>query len=156
MLKLKTTYDKINFHKQLNKVTEDYFDTLLFATRNELTEWEKTLQDALSDYLPYNKHHKLRQPRNRDFPYLNSGKLKRSVFIFTDVRKTAKTLRLDAKAGIFSDHAIFTNLGLKHPKIAQEGSWKGWMDDVLFGSGRRNVKSLRSIFDNLRELRRQL
>jgi len=143
-----------SFYTTIDKYIAGVFDDVEQLAYAELSDWEQSLIDALSDYLPRTQWHKLREPRDRAFPYMNSGELKDSVNFDVSNRRTKTRMYLNLEANISSVHGIFTNEGVRNPKEADTGGWVGWMDDVLFGTGRRNVRSARSIFNDVAEIRR--
>lgn len=154
MFNIDVNINSKSFYTNIDKYLDGVFEDVEQTAYNELSQWEDTLVDALSDYLPQTEWHKVRQPRDRAFPYMNSGKLADSVSFDISNRRTKTRMYLTLEAKIDHTHGIFTNEGIPTPKEAEIGGWVGWMDDVLFGHGRREVRSARSIFNEVTTIRR--
>jgi len=151
------------------KKQDIYVDSLTDSAEASLTNWRYDLVEALSDPLSPTKQHRLRYPRNRLFPYMNSGELSSSVFFDVDKHTTQKSAVVVIKVNDLSSddnkrapsnsgekHAWATNNGIRAPKRARQGAWVGWADDVFGGHGRGDVQSLKDIFNELHKMRIKL
>ena len=138
-----------------NQYVESVVDDLEQTAQADMDEWHDSLVSALSKQLPASMWHKVREDRNALFPRMNRGILKNSISTSIN-RKFTPTGRhyLILKGNIGASHAVPTNYGIPAPKSAEEGSWVGWMEDVLFFRGRGNVGSVRQIFDKIQNLKR--
>ena len=119
--------------------------------------WEGELKKALGIQIPKDMVGRKTQPQGRPFPYMRSGELQGSVqarFSRRKGREGTYTFSVTGEIGttpLGSFHAKLTNAGANSDKSA---GWIGWKDDVLFGDGRGNVPSLRSIFENVKKYRK--
>ena len=151
------------------KKQDQFVNIILEQANSELNTWRNSLVNNLSDKLSKKAQHRLRYPRTRLFPYMNSGKLSESIWFSTEAHVTEKSAVVhinvnNLASGDVQDlsnehgekHGWFTNKGIRAPKSEQEGAWVGWVNDVFTGSGRGNVKSLKDIFNNLHKTRRAI
>jgi hypothetical protein len=114
--------------------------------------WRGSVQSALSIPIPKSMIKERTTPRDRLFPYLRTGKLQESVEVSLRQRKGREgsfTVYLSGK--IPHKHGALTNDGVNS---GGDAGWMGWRASVLSGDGRGNVKSLREVFTEIKQMRR--
>jgi hypothetical protein len=139
-------YFTLKYDKYVDSVITSFKD----AVDEVVFEWEDELQFALSDNLPQGMKGRLRQPRSRLFPYMESGELKDSVTYKVDLHRSNS----NKSAVITVDASIGSNHGLNG---RDDAGWLGWMNDVLHRpQGRGDVPSLVDVFSKANKIRRKI
>lgn len=132
-----------------------YFETTIHSFEDKIEDildyWEDSLTNKLSDEMPLYMKNKLRYPREREFPYMNTGQLVDSVSTSVDTHTSisGKSAVIEAKATIGSNHGL---------RGRYDAGWLGWREDVFSNpnsEGRGGVPSLRRIFDRANRERRR-
>ena len=110
-------------------------------------EWVEKVKERLNDVIPKHMLHKKRYPRNREFPYLNSGELRDSTFTFLHQQLGDKSVTFNLWYKFLSKHAFFTTNAIKSDDAP---GWKGWTDRV-FEKGGNNFISAKQMVHSLFE-----
>jgi len=152
-----TTAIKHGFRIQVAKRASKVFKDWVSITNNELDAWVLHFREALSDPIPSRMLHRVRTPRSRDFPYMNSGRLRDSVKVGkSSITNIPTGFKYTITVDIEQLGAYYTNLGYSKPKHTVRGKWVGWADDVFGTRGRDNVRGLQYIFTKLSRKKRGL
>jgi len=155
----------LSIRKYTTEQIETYKNLVFSKLENGVDAWKDSVQEALSIPIPYSMVKKRTMPRNRLFPYLRGdlrnkkgdivytgGQLMESVKADLSYRKGREgTFAFTLHGVIPHDHGDLTNRGVNS---GGDAGWKGWRTDVLSGDGRGNVKSLREIFTEIKQMRR--
>jgi len=133
-----------NIRLSINDYEQQVAKDLLVRARYQLKNWENRVWDVLSDYLPKEDRHSLRDP-SRLFPHLNSGRMRDSIDSGVRLRSTAAgNYSVTSWAEIKVPYASFTNQGFRQRADGIKPKWVGWMDDVFKGT--RGFYSVNDIF----------
>lgn len=142
----------LSIKKYTDAQIQKYTNLAWSALENGVDAWRESVEGALNIPIPKGMQKKRTTPRDRLFPYLRTGKLQDSVEVSLKQRKGREgsfTVYLSGK--IPHVHGSLTNSGVNSDSDA---GWIGWRDDVLSGDGRGNVKSLREVFQEIKQMRR--
>jgi len=165
---------KHTLSQQFNIISDKYLTTTRTKLKNnilkgltkKLNTWEELVFNALyvdirsvpGEVSP--KSHMATKDRERFFPYMRSEKLNGSLRGSVKTRALVKPstskakLTFSIRAQITSAKAKLTNDSVNSKNFA---GWKGWMDDIMFKSGRGEVHtSVREIFNEFSNMRRSL
>ncbi len=141
----------LSLKKWGEKVIKDFSTELEKELVSDEKSWKKTLEHALSYKMPPFENPKKRtKDRWRKFPYMRTGELRDSIKADVDKYQYGNKIILRLTANIKSPHGVLSNI------TGDDGAWVGWMDDILFGNGRENVKSLKDLFEELKGIRSSL
>jgi hypothetical protein len=137
-------YFTLRFDKYYKETVDSFVDSI----DSILHDWRDELKLALSDDLPDYMRSKLRTPRDRLFPYMNTGELRDSVDYSIDTHKTDKSTVITIETKIGSNHGL---------KGREDAGWLGWMEDVMHRpQGRGRVHSISDVFNKANKLRRKV
>ena len=155
----------LSIRKYTNEQIQRYKNLAWEHLENGVDAWKEQVQDALSIPIPHGMEKKRTMPRDRLFPYLrgdlknkkgetiySGGQLMEAVQATMTQRKGREGTFTFALIGkIDHEHAYRTTIGSNSDRDA---GWIGWRDDVLSGDGRGNIKSLKEIFTEIKQMRR--
>ena len=133
------------------KMKQVIINSIMEAGEKEQKEWVKNLKKRLSDPIPKVYLHTLREPRTRLFPYLNTGKLRKSVqtrLYKLNYNKNYNYVTLRWWFAITAPQATYTNAAANSPTKPKPPSWKGWVDSVFTGINDKYVISARRLVRN--------
>ena len=133
-----------NIRLSINDYEQQVAKDLKARAGYQLKNWESRVWDVLSDYLPKEDRHSLRDP-SRLFPYLNSGKMRDNIHSGVRLQSTAAgNYSITSWAEIKVPYAAFTSQGLPKRADGITPKWVGWMDDIFKGT--RGFYSVNDIF----------
>jgi hypothetical protein len=136
-----------NIRLDINKYQQFLANEYVRSARAQLSSWERSVEQVLSDPLNKSEWHKLRDPSRR-FPYLNTGKQVDSIDVGVRMKSTAAgNFSITAWGEIRTPYSHFTSEGYKPRKDGIRPKWIGWMDDIFKGT--RGFNSIEDIFELL-------
>lgn len=137
----------LSIKKYLNSEIKELTNRIKDDLKRDTESWLNLVRKALNKKLPAtDKPHGRTKDRARLFPYRRTGELRNSP------RVTVKSFRLKDRVRIFMSGGIASKRG----DYPTDGAWMDWKEDVIFGSGRGGIPSLRDVFNELIQKRRSM
>ena len=119
--------------------------------RKDVRTWKNQLQHLLSR--PVGKYAHKRRPHRNQFPMLNSGALRNSLYVDVKLTEQKKLWIYELKAGfkgVGDRHATLTNENITRAgRNARKVAWFNWWNNVMDGEHSKRITSVRQLMHDV-------